>query len=71
MASMGHKVLQYHADNGIFASNPWMNDCQVKGQNLSFAEVGALHQNSVAKRKIRDLHDLSRSMLLHAIKEWP
>ena len=71
MASMGHKVLHYHADNGIFAANQWLNDCQTKGQGISFAGVGAHHQNGVAERKIRDLQDLSRSMMLHAVRQWP
>jgi hypothetical protein len=41
------------------------------GQTLSYAGVGAHHQNGIAEKRIRDLQDLARSSLIHAIKRWP
>ena len=70
-ASMGHKIKHYHADNGIFASNLWKAHCIAKHQGLTFAGVGAHHQNGVAENKIRQLQSQGRTMLIHAAKRWP
>ncbi len=68
---MGHKVKHYHADNGIFASKMWRAHCISKHQGLSFAGVGAHHQNGVAENRIRLLQSQARTMLIHAAKRWP
>ena len=70
-ASMGHKIQHYHADNGIFASKVWRAHCISKHQGLSFAGVGAHHQNGVAENKIRLLQSQARTMLIHSAKRWP
>ncbi len=70
-ASMGHQIKHYHADNGVFASKAWRAHCIVKHQGLSFAGVGAHHQNGVAENKIRLLQSQARTMLIHAAKRWP
>jgi hypothetical protein len=69
--SHGVKVLHYHADNGRFAENKWRNACAAKGQTLSFCGVNAHHQNGVAERRIRELQEHARTMLIHATKRWP
>ena len=51
-ASMGHNIRHYHADNGIFASKAWRAHCIARHQGLSFAGVGAHHQNRVAESKM-------------------
>ena len=71
MRSYGRPVQAYHADNGIFAGNEWRRHCEGQGQMLTFAGVGAHHQNEIAERKIQDLQDLSRAMLIHAKFKWP
>jgi hypothetical protein len=38
---------------------------------MSFSGVGAHHQNGIAEKRIRDLQDLARSMLIHAMRRWP
>jgi len=48
----GIQIQHYHADNGIFASNTWRLSCQDQSQGLSFAGLGANHQNGVAERRI-------------------
>ena len=58
MASYGNPVQAYHADNGVFASNDWKEHCRNQGQRLSFAGVGAHHQNGIAERRIQEIQDL-------------
>jgi len=67
----GVKVRSYHADNGIFRSNKWINECHRCEQGLSFAGVNAHHSNGHAERRIRSLQDLARAMLIHHNRRWP
>ena len=65
-------VLHYHADNGRFADNKFRQAVnQVRGQTLSFCGVNAHFQNGVAERRIRELQDHARTMLIHSSKRWP
>ena len=66
----GVKVERYHADNGIFRSNKWIDECRRCEQGLSFAGVNAHHSNGHAERRIRSLQDLARAMLIHQNKRW-
>ena len=68
---LGHRVQQYHADNGIFASQEWRECCIRMNQKLSFAAVGAHHMNGVAENKIKQLQTLARTMIIHAHQRWP
>lgn len=61
----------YHADNGIFRSKAWMEDCLKRGQGFSYAGVDAHHQNGRAEARIRRLSELARTMLSHAQRKWP
>ena len=70
-AQHGVKILHYHADNGVFASKAWKSHCLIKHQGLTFAGVGAHHQNGKAENKIRQLQSQSRTMLIHANRRWP
>ena len=68
----GVKILHYHADNGRFADNKFrasINNTQ--GQSLSFCGVNAHFQNGVAERRIRELQEHARTMLIHANSRWP
>ena len=71
MSSMGVNIRAYQADNGIFKAHGWVNACKQKEQNLTFAGVNAHHQNGYAERRIRELQELARSMLIHANRKWP
>ena len=42
-----------------------------KKQNLMYAGVNAHHQNGIAKRRIRELQETTRLMLIHASRWWP
>ena len=68
---MGISIQGYHADNGTFRANAWVNACNRLNQRMTFAGVNAHHQNGVAERRIRELQDLARSMLMHANRRWP
>ena len=68
---VGCQVMHYHADNGIFKANKWVEECKQSGQRLTFAGVNAHHQNGVAERRIRELQDMTRSCLIHAHWRWP
>ena len=70
-ASHGVKIYHYHADNGRFAENLWIDACKQGGQTLSFCGVNAHFQNGVAERRIRELQEHARTMLIHANRRWP
>ena len=67
----GVRVQAYRADNCIFKAKKWVEECRQGKQNLSFARVNAHHQNGVAERRIRELQETTRAMLIHAMKRWP
>ena len=67
----GVSVKHYHADNGIFASAKFVEAVHRDHQTISFCAVNAHHQNGVAEKRIRDLQDAARTMLLHASQRWP
>ena len=66
----GVRVQAYHANNGIFQANKWVDDCRQKQQTLTFVGVNAHHSNGLAERRIRSLQDLSRAMLIHMSRRW-
>ena len=68
--TFGVQIAHYHADNRRFAERAFLSHCDSKGQTVSFAGVNAHHQNGVAEKRIRDLQDTARTMLVHAKKKW-
>ena len=70
-AAHGVTIQNYHADNGIFASQEWRAHCASLRQGLTFAGVNAHHQNGKVERRIRELQELARTMLIHAQHRWP
>ncbi len=69
-ADRGIRIRAYHADNGVFRANKWRDACQENKQNLTFSGVNAHHTNGMAEKRIRDLQDLARTMLIHAANHW-
>ena len=67
----GVTIRAYHADNGIFKANEWQKECIRSNQQLTFAGVGAHHQNGRAEKRIRDLQEMTRTILVHANRRWP
>ena len=70
-ATRGITIRAYHADNGIFKAQEWVKECIRSNQPLTFAGVGAHHQNGKAEKRIRDLQDMTRTILIHANRRWP
>jgi hypothetical protein len=69
--SFGIKVRQYHADNGQFAENLFIEDSRQQGQTITYCRVNAHFQNGIAEKRIRDLQDAACTMMLHASARWP
>ena len=44
------KIRHYHADNGRFADNAFLEDVAKKGQMISFCGVNAHFQNGIAEK---------------------
>jgi hypothetical protein len=46
----GIEIKKYHADNDIFTSKAFKEECDLKGQGYLFSGIGAHHQNGVAEK---------------------
>jgi hypothetical protein len=64
-------IRHYHANNGIFAANKWLVHVENKDQSITFCGVGAHFQNGVAEKRIQDLQENARTMMLHGANKWP
>ena len=69
--SLGVTIKHYHADNGRFADNAFLQSVAGCKQMISTCGVNAHFQNGRAEKKIRDLQDLARTQLIHAKHRWP
>ena len=66
----GIKILHYHTDNGRFADNAFIADCNAQRQILLYCGVNAHFQNSIAEQFIRDLQEQTRTSMLYAMNKW-
>jgi len=64
-------VKNYHTDNGRFVDNTWKGALEEERQGIIYCCVNAHWQNGIAERRIRDLKEQARTMLLHAEHYWP
>jgi hypothetical protein len=69
--SHGITIKHYHCDNGRFCEKDFMAHIKLKEQTISFSGVNAHFQNALAEKRIRDLQDSARTMLVHAKHRWP
>ena len=67
----GIKVLHYHADNGRFADKDFLQNIVDSRQTISFCGAYAHFQNGKVEKRIRDLQDNARTVLLHSVAKWP
>jgi len=66
----GVSIFHYHADNGRFADDLFMRHVKQSKQTITFCGVNAHFQNGIAERRIRDLQEGGRKLLLHAKSRW-
>jgi len=71
LRTMDVMVEHYHTDNGRFSDKGSIQEIHHQGQTISFCGVNAHWQNERAERRIRDLGDSLRRMMVHANKRWP
>jgi hypothetical protein len=69
-ALYGVKILHYHADNRICVSKARKEDCLQKRQGFCYSGVNAHFQSGVAERRIREVHDTVRVMLINSQTRW-
>jgi transposase InsO family protein len=67
----GITIKEYHADNGVFASNAFKDECDSLNQQYSYSGVGAHHQNGIAERNIKTVAQWARANMLHFAHHWP
>ena len=53
MAQAGRTVKHYHADNGRFDENGFIDAVNGKDQKITFCGVGAHHQIGIIENKIK------------------
>jgi hypothetical protein len=70
-SSFNRVIRKYHSDNGIFSSKLFREACLSQHQHLTFCGVDAHHQNGIAERYIRTITEKARTMLIHAMINWP
>ena len=71
MAKAGRYVKHYHADNGRFADNGFIDAITTKDQKIIFCGVGSHHQNGIIENKNKMLTLGDRTLLLHGMQMWP
>ena len=67
----GVKILYYHADNSRFADNGFIQACKDSNQGITYCGVNEHFQNGVTEKRIWDLQEQARTMLLFAVHKWP
>ena len=51
IAQSGHMVKHYHANNGCFAYNGFIDAMNEKYQNITLCGVGSHHHNGIVENK--------------------
>ena len=63
-------IKAYHADNSIFKAKEWVEACHKGVQGPTFAGANIHHQNRTEERRIRDLKELTCTMLIQTYRIW-
>ena len=71
LSSYNHSIKSYRAENSRFNAKPFLDDCTLAGQNLTFCGMGAHHKTGIGESTIKWIVEDARVSLLHAKKEWP
>jgi hypothetical protein len=69
---MERLFCHYHANNGRFAESLWLNTLKnhQPQQTILFCGVETHHQNRIVEKKICDLQQNARMMMLHLAIQW-
>jgi hypothetical protein len=67
----GIRIKRYHTDNGIFVSEEFRNELELKEQVLDLSGVGAHFQNGKSEHHIHTICALARAMMIHSALHWP
>ena len=70
-AEVGVKFKSFRADNHPFEAQDFTQDCEDRGQIITYSGVGAHHQNGVAERALQTVTRWARAMMLHQLLHWP
>ena len=68
LAQANKSDRHYHADNGAFAHNGFLDSVSKKDQKITFCGVGVHHQNGIIKNKNKMLTLAARTLLLCGIR---
>ena len=71
MSQAGRFANHYHAENGRFVDNGFVDAIKSKYQKLNFCGVRAHHQNSIIENKNKMFTTGAQTILLHGIIMWP
>ena len=69
--SRGVVVKAYHADNGIFQSKRMGASMPSEGSSFDFCGSWSTPYQWKSERRIRELQEMARTMLIHANRRWP
>ena len=71
MTQAGRNVKHYHADNGRFSDNGFIDTVNGKYQKITFCGLGAHHQNRIIENEDKILTTGGHTLLLHGRRMWP
>ena len=63
-------IRNYHAENGRFSDNNFINSLNTHWQKISHCGVNAHFQNRIAGKSTRELQEQERKHILHAWSIW-
>ena len=66
----GMTIKSYHGNNVIFKSKKRFEAWHICVQGITFEGVNAHHNNLMAEIRIRELQELTRTMLVHTSRRW-
>jgi len=69
--SCGVRIQHCHANNGAFSDRSFVDEVHKCGQTTLFCAANTPHQNGRAEKKIRDLKETARTMMLHTKQPCP
>jgi len=67
----GVEIKRYCTDNGVYTSREFGVHLQLNNQAIRHSGVGAHHHNGPAENAIKIITNKSRTMMLHALLNWP